>query len=130
MKIKQVRLSGYCLAIVLILVLTLVVSACGSASSSTNTVTSSTLSSTIIATTTTNSSSSSKTTTTTKVTSTLVSIAITPNPPHNLEIGASTITFTATGPYSDGTTADISSLVTWTSSDPTIAEFTQPTGDS
>src|SRR5271157_2678885 len=128
MKIKQIRLLGYCLVIGLIIVLTLVVSACGSAPSSTNTVTSSTLSSTIIATTTTNSSLSSKTTTTTKITAALVSIAITPNPPSNLRIGPTTITFTATGTYSDGATADISALVTWTSSDPTIAAFTQLTG--
>jgi len=58
----------------------------------------------------------------------LVSIAITPNPSPNLKLGPTNITFTATGTYSDGTTADLSSLVTWTSSDPTIAAFTQLSG--
>jgi uncharacterized protein YjdB len=36
--------------------------------------------------------------------------------------------FIATGTYSDGSTADLSPLVTWHSSDSTIAAFTQAAG--
>jgi len=43
---------------------------------------------------------------------TLHSIAITPNPPTDLQIGQ-TEQFTATGTYSNGSKADISSQVTW-----------------
>ena len=131
MKVKKIQLLGSCLVIGLVMVLTMVrllflISGCHhdhvSAASSNTTASGNTTAKT------TSSSSSSKTTTTGKVTAALVSIAITPNQPHNLELGASTITFIATGTYSDGSTADISSLVTWHSSDPTIAEFDQPSG--
>jgi uncharacterized protein YjdB len=50
----------------------------------------------------------------------LSSIAVTPNPPANLGMGA-TQQFTATGTYSDGSTADISSQVTWSSDTPATA---------
>jgi hypothetical protein len=53
-------------------------------------------------------------------TPTLSSIAVTPVSPGNLTVG-STQLFTAAGTYSDGSTADISSQVTWTSSDTTVA---------
>jgi len=51
---------------------------------------------------------------------TLNSVAVTPNPPINLAVG-STEQFTATGTYSDNSTKDITSKVTWTSSDTTKA---------
>jgi len=51
---------------------------------------------------------------------TLSSIAITPASPSNLAV-QSTQQFTATGTYSDGTTVDLTSEVTWASSDTTIA---------
>ncbi|MFY9813121.1 MAG: hypothetical protein WAK43_03125, partial [Dehalococcoidales bacterium] len=131
MKVDKIQLIGSCLAIGLVLVLTM--SACSSSSTAVTTTTSQAASSNTMASgnttvKTTSSSSSSKTTTTGKVTAALVSIAITPNQPYNLELGASTITFIATGTYSDGSTADISSLATWHSSDPTIAEFDQLSG--
>lgn len=59
---------------------------------------------------------------TTKTTTTLTSIAVTPNPPDELKLGL-TQQFTATGAYSDGSTADISSQVTWISSDATKAKI-------
>jgi len=127
MKIKLIRLSGYCLAIVLIAV-TLAVSACGSTASSTTTQPpSSDSSTTTAANTITSTSKSTKTTTTGKVTATLTSIAISPTSPPNLKLGF-TQNFVATGTYSDGSTADVSSLVTWHSSDADIAAFTQPEG--
>jgi len=130
MKIKTMRLSGFCLVIGLITLLTLAMSACSSGSSSTNVVTSSSNSSTtteINATTTKTTTSSSKTTTTGKVTATLTSIAISPTNPPNLKLGF-TQNFVATGTYSDGSTADVSPLVSWHSSDTTVAAFTQPSG--
>ncbi|MDO8577851.1 MAG: Ig-like domain-containing protein, partial [Dehalococcoidales bacterium] len=51
---------------------------------------------------------------------TLTSIVITPASPSNLAIGA-TQQFTATGTYSNNTTANITSLVTWASSNTSIA---------
>jgi trimeric autotransporter adhesin len=129
MKIKTIRLSGFCLVIGLITLLTLAVSACSSGSSSTNIVTSSSNSSTttVINSTTNITNSSSKTTTTGKVNATLTSIAISPTSPPNLKLGF-TQNFTATGTYSDGSTADLSPIVKWNSSDATIAAFTQPEG--
>jgi hypothetical protein len=56
---------------------------------------------------------SSKSTTTTPK-ALLSSIAVAPVAPANLKVG-STQQFTATGTYSDGSTADITSKVTWTS---------------
>ena len=127
MKTKLIRLSGYCLAIVLIAVI-LAVSACGSTASSTTTQPpSSDSSTTTAANTITSTSKSTKTTTTGKVTATLTSIAISPTSPPNLKLGF-TQNFVATGTYSDGSTADVSSLVTWHSSDAGIAAFTQPEG--
>jgi hypothetical protein len=58
--------------------------------------------------------------TTTKSTATLVSISVTPYSPANLAVG-STQRFVATGIYSDGTTPNITSQVTWTSSNSSIA---------
>ena len=131
MKIKLIRLSGYCLTIGLIVASTMVLSACGSTAAASSTTTqppSSASSTTTAVNTITSTSKSTKTTATTKVTAVLVSIAITPNPSPNLKLGPTTITFTATGTYSDGIAVDISTLVTWTSSDPTIAAFTQLSG--
>ena len=130
MKIKSMRLYGFCLVIGMITLLTLALSACSSGSSSTSLVTSSSNSSTtteINSTTTKTTTSYSKTTTTGKVTATLTSIAISPTSPPNLKLGF-TQNFIATGTYSDGSTADVSSLVKWNSSDATIAAFTQPSG--
>ena len=50
---------------------------------------------------------------------TLSSIAITPNPA-SVVLG-STLPFTATGTYSDGSTRDITTLVTWSSSNSAVA---------
>jgi hypothetical protein len=52
----------------------------------------------------------------------LQSITVTPANPSILTL--STTTFTATGNYSNGTTADITSLVTWASSDSGVATIT------
>ena len=49
-----------------------------------------------------------------------LTIAVTPASPANLAVG-STQQFTATGTYSDGSNANISSLVTWASSNTTVA---------
>jgi len=59
-------------------------------------------------------------TSTSTTTPTLSSITVTPNPPDNLAVG-STQQFTATGFYSDGSNADITSQVTWASSNTNIA---------
>lgn len=53
-------------------------------------------------------------------TKTLTSIAVTPATPAHLKVGA-TQQFTATGTYSDSTTADITSTVTWNSGTPATA---------
>jgi len=53
-------------------------------------------------------------------TKTLTSIAVTPTSPAHLKVGA-TQQFTATGTYSDSTTADITSTVTWNSATPGTA---------
>jgi hypothetical protein len=66
-------------------------------------------------------------TTTSTLPKTLTSIAISPTNPPNLKLGFTQI-FTATGTYSDGSTADVSSIVKWSSSDSTIGAFTQPSG--
>ena len=58
--------------------------------------------------------SSSKTATTFTGTPVLSSIAVTPNPPPSLSKGH-TQQFRALGTYSDGTTADVTSRVTWAS---------------
>ena len=59
---------------------------------------------------------SSKTTTT----PVLSSITVSPSSPTNLTVG-STTSFTASGTYSDGSTADITSQVTWASDNTEIA---------
>ena len=82
MKVKQIRLIGYCLTAGLIL-LTSAVGGCSPKPK-------------------------------------LSSISVDPSLPNNLHIGAMQ-QFTATGTYSDGSTSDISSRVTWVSSDTTVA---------
>ncbi|HEX4452758.1 MAG TPA: Ig-like domain-containing protein [Kofleriaceae bacterium] len=62
------------------------------------------------------------TTTFTVVAAALVSIAVAPIDP-SITFGADQ-QFTATGTFTDGTTPDLTSTVTWTSSDPTIATIT------
>ncbi len=59
-------------------------------------------------------------------TATLSSISIAPTAPSNVPVG-SVQAFLASGVYSDGRSGvDISSRVTWTSSDPTIATVSAP----
>ncbi len=57
----------------------------------------------------------------------LKSIAVTPANP-TISGLSKTATFTATGTYSDGSTADITTTVAWTSSKPAIATITSPGG--
>jgi hypothetical protein len=68
----------------------------------------------------------SGTTTLTVTSATLVSIAVTPANP-SVAVGA-TVTFTATGTFDDMSTADVTTLVTWTSSDPTVADVSNADG--
>jgi hypothetical protein len=63
------------------------------------------------------------TTTLTVTNATVQSIAVTPANP-TIALGSSQ-QFTATGTFSDGTTQDISSVVKWTSSTPTVAVINQ-----
>src|SRR5260221_8904204 len=56
-------------------------------------------------------------------TKTLTSIAVTPATPANLKVGA-TQQFTATGTYSDSSTADITTTVTWASGTTATATIT------
>jgi hypothetical protein len=65
--------------------------------------------------------------TTTQTTEPIISIAISPVSPADIKQGF-TQNFYATALYASGTTADISSQVTWSSSNPSVAEFTQPSG--
>ena len=51
---------------------------------------------------------------------TLSSIAITPTAPQSISVG-STVQYKATATFSDSTTQDVTTLVTWTSSDPAVA---------
>ena len=60
---------------------------------------------------------------------TLNSITVTPNPSNDLAVGA-TEQFTAIGAFSDGIKRNITSKVTWTSSDTTKATITTPGGSS
>src|SRR5260221_1420047 len=60
-------------------------------------------------------------------TKTLTSIAVTPASPAHLKVGA-TQQFTATGTYSDNTTADITSTVTWASGTTATATITASGG--
>lgn len=120
MKGKQIRFFVYCLVIGLIASLVAVMSGCSSKSTST----SAPVSSSQIVTTTSSSSSQQTTTTTTTgtIAGTISSIAVTPSSVTNLKIGY-TQYFTATATYTDGSTGDITYSATWTSADPTIAEF-------
>lgn len=68
---------------------------------------------------------SSKPTSTSKQPITLSSIAVTPTS-RNLAVN-STLQFTATGKYSDGSTANITSQVTWNTSESSIA-YLSPSG--
>lgn len=65
-------------------------------------------------------SSTSSTTTSTTSQATLILITITPNPADDLPVSF-VRQFTATGTYSDGSTADISIRSDWTSSDENVA---------
>jgi len=58
---------------------------------------------------------------------TLVSIAVTPNPTTAINIGQ-TQQFTATGTYSDGTTANITTTVTWVATPATFVNIGANTG--
>ena len=58
---------------------------------------------------------------------TLVSISVKSDSSDPLKVGLER-QFSATGTYADGSTADITSQVTWTSSDPQIATITSPGG--
>ena len=130
MKIKRKQLFGYCLLIGLILVLTIVMPACSPKSTTTTAGTQASSSNTMIittTTTTTKSSSLSKTTSTPKSTAALTSVGISPINPPNLKLSF-TQNFVATGNYSDGSTADVTSLVTWNSSDPAKAAFLSVSG--
>ncbi len=53
---------------------------------------------------------------------TLTSISVTPMTPASIPV-TGTIQFTATGNYSDGSTQDLTSTATWTSTDPNIASI-------
>ena len=66
-------------------------------------------------------------TTTTQTTEPIISIAISPVSPADVKQGF-TQNFYATALYASGATADITSQVTWSSSNPSVAEFTQPSG--
>ena len=65
--------------------------------------------------------------TTTQTTEPIISVAISPVSPADVKQGF-TQNFYATALYASGATADITSQVTWNSSNPSIAEFTQPSG--
>ena len=96
MKRKQMRLLSYCLIAGMIVCVTLGLAACTVSTTATTPET------------------------TPNPTSALSSISITPASPGGLALGT-TLQLTATGTYADGSTALISSRVTWTSSDPKIA---------
>ena len=129
MKRNQIRFIGYCMTIGIIVALTLIMAACSSKTTTvtttlTETVTATvttTLTKTVTPTLTTTPTTTTPTTLTTTPTTTrtLSSIAVTPTS-GNLVI-SSTRQFTATGTYSDGSNANISSLVTWASSNTTVA---------
>jgi hypothetical protein len=65
--------------------------------------------------------------TTTQTTEPIISVAISPVSPADVKQGF-TQNFYATALYASGATTDITSEVTWSSSNPSIAEFTQPSG--
>src|SRR5208283_5317309 len=68
------------------------------------------------------SKSTTSSSTTIQPTGALSSIAITPSDPPDLTTGY-TMQFKAIGTYADGSTADISNKVTWTTSDRTIVNI-------
>lgn len=105
MKRNGIRFIIYSVIIALIATLTFVASACTS-KTTTLTVT------------------QTVTQTVTVPAPTLSSIAITPVSPENFEVG-STQQFTAMGTYSDDSNADITSQVTWVSSDTSIATISE-----
>ena len=57
----------------------------------------------------------------------LTSIAVTPSPSHSMPQG-STVEFTATGTFSNGSTDDLTESVTWISSNPAIANISNAVG--
>lgn len=61
---------------------------------------------------------------------TLASIAVTPANPGILLETAATIQFTATGTYSDSTTKDITTSVTWSSSNTAVATISNTSGSN
>ena len=65
--------------------------------------------------------------TTTQTTEAIISLAISPVTPANLKQGF-TQNFYATALYASGATEDVTSQVTWSSSDKTVADFTQLSG--
>lgn len=116
MRGKQLRFVGYCLVLVLVAVLAMGVAACSSPTT-TSTVSTTSANTTIPITSTTSIIGNTTPTAAPK----LSSIAVTPaSQQANLGIGAN-LQFTATGTFADGSTKDISSEVTWVSSDTNIA---------
>lgn len=99
MKRKQTRFIEHCLFTISLTILILVIASCSSVSTSTSTSTS---------------------TLTSPPPATLSSISVTPVATVNLAIGA-TRQFTATGTYSDDSVVDITSQVTWASSNAAVA---------
>ena len=97
MKRKPMRFIGFFLIMGIIASLTLVIAACSSKSTTSSS-------------------------TTIQPTGALSSIAITPSDPPDLTTGY-TMQFKAIGTYADGSTADISNKVTWTTSDRTIVNI-------
>jgi len=65
---------------------------------------------------------------TVKAAATLVSIAVTPSSPTALEHGAQQF-FVATGTYSDGSAANITTMVTWVSSNTAVATISSTTAN-
>ena len=98
---KLLGLTGYCLLIGLISIIILGMSACSSKTSS---------------------NASGQNSTSIPPAPTLTSISITENPFGNLAAGSST-QFTAVGTYSDGSSLNINSMVSWNSSNSGIANI-------
>ena len=98
MKRKQIGFLGYCLVTGLLVAFILLTTACSSKPASTSA------------------------NTTTHAAGALSSIAVTPSSPPDLKTGF-TQQFKATATYSDGSTAEVTDQVTWTSSNPSSADF-------
>lgn len=107
---------GLGITAVLLLALIVVTAGCSSGSN------------TVLTTTTSATRSSTSTISTGNIPATLTSITIQPAKPDSLWLG-SVQQFKATGTYSDGSTADITSEVTWKSSDESIATIS-PSGEA